>query len=157
MPTFALFGDSYIKRLRFYCNGDLQVPGNVFFYDRGGLRTDHLSDPKIKPILQRCVRRQADVYFINIGGNDIKTKSEPELIFERIIHLVDQLYSRPRVKLVYIGEIQTRGELRGDLPKDEFDRQRKIINDLLQERNDWLLVEFKDVLTLATTTKTWCI
>ena len=98
------------------------------------------------------------VYFINIGGNDITKTSEPEAIYQRIVDLVDQLYSRPRVQLVYVGEIwlwpflgdlfllvQTRGDFRHGLSKEEFDRQREIINDLLRERYDWLFVEFKDV------------
>ena len=130
----------------------------VYFYDKGGLRTDRLSEFAFKPVWQWCLRREADVYFINIGGNDITKTSEPEAIYQRIVDLVDQLYSRPRVQLVYVGEIwlwpflgdlfllvQTRGDFRHGLSKEEFDRQREIINDLLRERYDWLFVEFKDV------------
>ena len=107
----------------------------MYFYDKGGLRTDRLSEFAFKPVWQWCLRREADVYFINIGGNEITKTSEPEAIYQRIVDLVDQLYSRPRVQLVYVGEIWLW----------PFDRQREIINDLLRERYDWLFVEFKDV------------
>lgn len=140
MPTFALFGDSYIKRLRNYCDGDLEVPGRVFFYGKGGLRTDRM-DPSL---WKRCLQREADVYFINIGGNDITKNSEPEHIYARIVQLVDSLYRR-RARMVYVGEIQTRGEFRGGLTKNEFDRQRMTINALLHERYGRLFVRFTDV------------
>ena len=61
------------------------------------------------------------MYLINIGGNDITTTSGPEDIVERIVKLVDQLYRRRRVKMVYVAEIQTRGDFRGGLTKQEFD------------------------------------
>ena len=44
------------------------------------------------------------------------------------------------------AEIQTRGSFRGDLTKEEFDRQRLIVNDLLKQRYDRHFVEFKDVV-----------
>ena len=105
----------------------------MYFYDKGGLQTDRLSEFAFKPVWQWCLRREADVYFINIGGNDITKTSEPEAIYQRIVDLVDQLYSRPRVQLVYVGEIwlwpflgnlfllvQTRGDFRHGLSKEEF-------------------------------------
>ena len=132
ITTFALFGDSYIKRLRHYCNGDMAVPGRVYFYCKGGLRTDRLkTDPTAKELWKRCLRREADVYLIKISGNDITATSEPEDIFERIVKLVDQVYRRRRVKTVYVAQIQTRGDFRGGLTKHEFDDQRLIINYLL--------------------------
>lgn len=70
---------------------------------------------------KRCLRREADVYLINIGGNDTTTISEPDDIFERIVKLVDQLYRRRRVKMVYVAEIKTRVDFRGGLTKQEFD------------------------------------
>ena len=142
MPIFALFGDSYIKRLRDYCNDDLAVPGHVFFYGKGGLRTDRM----VNSLWKRCLRREPDVCIINIGGNDITTTSEPEDIYQRIVKLVDQLYRRRHVKSVYVAEIQTRGNFRDGLKKDEFDRQRLIINELLKERYGRCFVEFKDVV-----------
>ena len=146
MTTFALFGDSYIKRLRHYCDGDMAVPGRVYFYGKGRLRTDRLkTDPTAKELWKRCLRQEAGVYLINIGGNDITTTSEPEDIFERIVKLVDQLYRQRRVKMVYVAEIQTRGDFRGGLTKQEFDDQRLIINDLLRQRYHRYYVQFTDV------------
>ena len=147
MTTFALFGDSYIKRLRHYCDGDMAVPGRVYFYGKGGTphrQTEDRPDGE-RTMGKRCIRREADVYLINIGGNDITTTSEPEDIFERIVKLVDQLYRRHRVKMVYVAEIQTRGDFRGGLTKQEFDDQRLIINDLLRERYHRYYVQFSDV------------
>ena len=142
MPTSALFGDSYITKLQDYCNDDLAVPGHVYFYGKCGLRTDRM----VMSLWKRCLRRKPDVCFINVGGNDITMTSYPEDIYKRIVKLVDQLYRRQRVQMVYVAEIQTRGSFRGGLTKEEFDRQRIIINDLLRERYDRWFVEFKDVI-----------
>ena len=90
-------------------------------------------------------RREADVYLINIGGNDITPTSEPDDIFMRIVNLVYELYRRRRVKMVYVAEIQTRGDFRGGLTKEEFDRQRQIMNELLKERFQQYFVSFTDV------------
>ena len=95
---------------------------------------------------KRCLRREADVCLINVGGNDITTRSEPEDIYQQIVKLVDQIFSRRRVKLVYIGEVQTRGEFRDGLIKREFDSHREVINHLLRERYGRLFVDFKDVV-----------
>ena len=138
MPTFVLFGDSYITRLQDYCNDDLAVPGYVYFYGKGGLRTDRM----VMSLWKRCLRREPDVCFIN----DITMTSDPEDIYKRIVKLVDQLYRHRRVQMVYVAEIQTRGSFRGGLTKEEFDRQRIIINDLLRERYDRWFVELKDVI-----------
>ena len=146
MTSFALFGDSYIKRLRHYCDDDLAVPGRVYFYDKGGLRTDQLHTSRsANRLWRRSLRREADVYLINIGGNDITPTSEPDDIFMRIVNLVYELYRRRRVKMVYVAEIQTRGDFRGGLTKEEFDRQRQIINELLKERFQQYFVSFTDV------------
>ena len=67
MPTFALFGDSYIRRLQKYCNGDFAVPGEVYFYRKMGLRTDRMEPG----LWKRCLRREADVCFISVGGKNI--------------------------------------------------------------------------------------
>ena len=142
MPTFALFGVSYITKLQYYCNDNLAVPGHVYFYGKGGLRTDRM----VMSLWKRCLRRGPDVCFINVGGNDITMTSDPEDIYKRIVKLVDQLYRRRRVQMVYGAEIQTRGSFRGGLTKEEFDRQRISINDLLRERYDRWFVEFKDVI-----------
>ena len=142
MPTFALFGDSYITRLQDYCNDHLAVPGHVYFYGKGGLRTDRM----VMSLWKRCLRREPDVCFINIGGTDITMTSDPEDIYKLIVKLVDQLYCRRRVQMVYVAETQTRGSFRSGMTKEEFDRQRIIINDLLRERYDRWFVEFKDVI-----------
>ena len=76
---------SYIKRLRFYCNGALQVPRNVYFYDIGGLHTGRLNDS----LWKRCLRREANVCSVNVGGS-IATRSESEDNCQRIVKLVDQ-------------------------------------------------------------------
>lgn len=53
-------------------------------------------------------------------------------LWERTFKSVDQLYNRLRVKLVYVGEIQTRDDFRYGLTKKEFDQRRRvIINGLL--------------------------
>ena len=142
MPTFALFGDSYSMRLQDYCNDDLAVPGHVYFYGKGGLRTYGM----VMSLWKRCLRREPDVCFINVGGNDITMTSDPEDIYKRIVKLIDQLYCRRCVQMVYVAEIQTRGSFRGGLTKEDFDRQRIIINDLMRERYDRWFVEFKDVI-----------
>lgn len=37
------------------CNDDLQVSGNVFFNDKGGLRTDCMTGRKMKTLWERCL------------------------------------------------------------------------------------------------------
>ena len=146
MPTFALFGASYIKRLENYCRGDLNVPGKVKFYGKGGLRSDRImTDIKAKRLWRDCLRAEADVYFIHIGGNDITKTSEPEDIFRRIVGMVDKLHRRTRCQ-VYVAEIQTRGDFRDGLTKPEFDKQRHEINELLKEKYDQYLVRFDEIV-----------
>lgn len=39
MPkTIAMYGDSYVNRLKEYCDCNLRVPGKVCWFDKGGLR-----------------------------------------------------------------------------------------------------------------------
>ena len=84
MARFGLFGDSYIKRLDKFFNGDIPVPGESIFVHQGGLGLDRLTDTmkhKMKAV-------ETDIIFLSIGGNDISPNSVPEEIFDRICAFV---------------------------------------------------------------------
>ena len=43
MPlTIALYGDSYVSRLKNFCTAELRVPANVCWFERSGVRSDFL-------------------------------------------------------------------------------------------------------------------
>lgn len=71
--TTVLFGNSYVKRLREFCSGRLHVPGDVYWYGRGGLRTDRMD----YRLYDRMLRKRPQIAVINIGGNDITPTSAP--------------------------------------------------------------------------------
>ena len=60
-----------------YCNADLAVPGNVYFYWQDSLWTDRIERSQWK----HCQRREPNVccFFFKIGGNDITKTSEPKI------------------------------------------------------------------------------
>lgn len=75
--SIAIFGDSFIKRLRKFCKGSLKVLGNFYWYGKRGLRTDRMDEH----LLNRMIQRAPDVAFICVGGNDISANSTPRQIF----------------------------------------------------------------------------
>lgn len=142
MATFALLGDSYIERLRRYCADDMSVPGRVYFFGKGGLRTDRVPEHLWRKVLSTNI----DVILINAGGNDISTTSSPKEICRRICEMAESLY-RSGVKKVYIAEILTRGDFRKcpGLTKQVFDEQRRYLNGLLMAQFGQNFVRFKDI------------
>ena len=43
MPlTIALYGDSYVSRLKNFCDAELRVPANVCWFEKVGARSDFL-------------------------------------------------------------------------------------------------------------------
>lgn len=142
MLTFGLFGDSYIERLRRYCDGNLTVHGRTEFFAMGGLRTDRMD----QGLLERLLEAHVDVVVINVGGNDIRLSSSPTEIFRRICTLVETIQSSG-VAVVYVNEILTRGNFSKcpGLSKSAFDRRRKKINGLLYEKYGQHFVRFKDI------------
>lgn len=144
MAKFAIFGDSYVKRLERFCrNGTkLQVPGNVQFFGKGGLRTDKMDNK----LYSDCLHSQAHTVILHVGGNDITPISSPRDIFNRIQAMVKDLTDM-EVKNVYVCEILTRGDFSKcpGLTKEVFDRQRKKINSLLQRKYRNFYVRFSDI------------
>ena len=74
--TIAVYGDSYMAKLRNHCNSNLRVPATVYWFGKGGLRVDFKKrDGKIDTDAQAMYSRMIDlrpnVAFINVSGNDI--------------------------------------------------------------------------------------
>lgn len=140
MPlSIALYGDSYVYRLKNYCNTDLRVPANVSWFDKSGLRSDFINrngeiDSEATTNFAKLKEEKPDVVFINVGGNDLTTKSNPREIYDRILSLVDEL-KQAGVKVVYVAGIMARGDFSKspdpDMNQQSFDLQRRKINTLL--------------------------
>ena len=137
-----LFGDSYITRLSLHCKNNLGVPGHVLFLGKGGLRTDHMDNR----MLNRAQRCKARVAFVHIGGNDISPYSSPYDIFRRIEAIVE-CFVQQGMHDVYVGNILARGDFSKcpGLTKECFEKQRKKVNKLLEQRFKEKFVKFKDI------------
>ena len=154
MPlTIALYGDSYITRLKNFCKSDLRVPANLCWFDKSGVRSDFIDrkgqiDATAKANYDRLKSLRPDVVFINVGGNDLTTTSNPREVYDRILGLVDEL-KQVGVKVVYVAEILTRGDFRKcpdpKMNKESCDLQRKKINTLLAKQLKERFLKFSDI------------
>ena len=154
MPkTIALYGDSYVERLQKYCHEDLRVPSDVYWFGKGGLRSDFIKrngevDISAKAMFRKLKELKPDAVFLNVGGNDLTTSSEPRQVVDRILGLTAEL-QQAGVGLVYMTEILTRGDF-SKCPDQEmnrtcFDRQRKKINSLLRGELKGKFITFPDI------------
>ena len=125
MARFGLFGDSYIKRLQNFCDGDLHVPGSTRFVHRGGLRCDGIDEMMEK-----------------------KLTAAAEKIYADIKSLIEKL-KEAGVRRVFISEILPRADFKKSVPsgltKSKFERDRKKINLLLSETYGTDVIKFKDI------------
>ena len=85
MPTVAIYGNSYVSRLQDFCGGDLRVPASIYWFGKGGLRTDFLNkkgivDKHAKSMYEQMKSLQPDVVIINVGGNNLSTTTTPREI-----------------------------------------------------------------------------
>ncbi|KAH3712531.1 hypothetical protein DPMN_072282 [Dreissena polymorpha] len=76
MAKVVLFGDSYIKRLRFFCDErkGLHVPHNVKWNGQGGLRTDRMNTD----LYGKMLKKKGDIVIVAVGGNDIPLHHNPK-------------------------------------------------------------------------------
>ena len=154
MPTtIALYGDSYVANLRNHCNSNLRVPATVYWFGKGGLRTDFKKrDGKIDTDAQAMYSRMIDlrpnVAFINVSGNDITTDVKPRDIFNRVVRIVDDLQAAGTTT-VFIAEIITRGDFSKspdpNLDKPTFDKIRQKVNTLLAKCYKDNFIRFPDI------------
>ena len=134
MPTkIAMCGDSYVSRLQDYCDGDLRVPASIYWCGKGGLRTDFLNkkgviDKYAKSSYDQLKSLRPDVFVINVGGNDLSTRTKPREIYNRIIGLVHDV-QKAGVKDVYVAERMTRADLPSNEEKNSliFDAKRSTL------------------------------
>lgn len=140
--SIAIFGDSFIQRLRKFCKGSLKVPGNVYWYGKGGLRTDRMDEH----LLNRMIQRAPDVAFICVGGNDISANSTPRQIFQRILDIVSSL-SEQGTRCILIAQVLQRGNFSKSpgLTKRSFELQRHKLNWLLAKEFKKNFIKFPDV------------
>ena len=154
MPkTIAIYGDSYVKRLREFCDGDLHVPGSIYWYDKSGLRADFKrrdGQPDTYAIARfnQMLDLRPDVAFINVCGNDITSKTEPSEIIDRVVKITSDL-REAGTTTIFISEILTRGDFSKSqdtqLDKATFDRKRQKINSGLAKRFKDNLIRFPDI------------
>ena len=111
--TIAMFGHSYVKRLKEYCSKCLHVPGCVYWLDKGRLRADFKKrdgqqrDTHGQAIYQRMLRLLPTVVFINVSGNDVSSQTKPTVIVDRVVSMADEL-RKNGTKTVFVAEIMTR-------------------------------------------------
>ena len=117
MARYGLFGDSYIKKLYRFCDGDLHVPGSSSFVHRGGLRCDRLDQTIKKKMKAAAVK--TDFIFLSIGSNDISPISDPEHIFNSICNLVKE-FQDIGVHRVYISGNPTKSRLLQKWPTQTY-------------------------------------
>ena len=114
LTSIALYGDSYVKRLREFCNNDLRVPGTVYWYDKGGLRADlkkrygQREDTDARAMYNSMLELRPNVPFINVSGNDITSQTTPREIFDRMVLIVNDLQAAG-TSTIFVAEIMTRG------------------------------------------------
>ena len=143
MARYCLFGDSYIKRMKSFCQGDLNLPGTATFIYKGGLRTDTVS----ADMIERLKKEKPSHVFLSIGGNDISPVSKPYQIYQAICALVKEFEDAGAE--VLISEILPRGDFSRSTPKgltwSKFEKDRKQINRKLVQTFGKRLVTFKDI------------
>ncbi|KAH3805537.1 hypothetical protein DPMN_133841 [Dreissena polymorpha] len=149
MAKVVLFGDSYIKRLCFFCDErkGLHMPYNVKWYSQGGLRTDRMNTD----LYGKMLKEKGDIVIVAVGGNDITPTSQPKEIVRRITEIVNDI-SRNGCEHVYITEILTRGNFSKcpGLQKIVFDRQRIKINKCLAKTFKNNLLKFPERICTKT-------
>ena len=130
--AFGLFGDSYIKRLHKFSQGNLHVPGSSTFVYQGGLKFSRID--AVDTLKKRMKAARLRIVFLSIGGNDISPISDLDIIYENICSLVKE-FEDVGVRRVYISEILPRADFsKSDPPgltKAKFDRDRKKFNKML--------------------------
>ena len=106
--AFGLFGDSYIKRLHKFSQGNLHVPGSSTFVYQGGLKFSRID--AVDTLKKGLKAARARIVFLSIGGNDISPISDPDTIYANICSLVKE-FEDVGVWRVYISEILPRADL----------------------------------------------
>ena len=152
MPTtIALYGDSYVKKLREHCNGDLRVPASIYWFDKGELRADFKKrngqiDTDAKALYNRMIDLRPDV--VSVSGNDITSEIKPREIYDPVVTVANDLRDAGITK-IFIAEIMTRGDFSKSpdphLDKATFDRKRQKINSLLAKHFKDKLIRFPDI------------
>lgn len=108
-----------------------QVPATVRFFGKGGMTAEKYDQKLFNDLIQY----QPDYVFLTIGGNDIRSLSQPKKIAESIVGMIDTLESNG-VKKVFFTEIAERGRFKKDpfLVKKSFNKQRNSINTTVRRR-----------------------
>ena len=132
--AFGLFGDSYIKWLHKFSQGNLHVPGSSTFVYQGGLKFSRID--AVDTLKKRMKAARPRIVFLSIGGNDISPISDPDIIYENICSLVKE-FEDVGVRRVHISEILPRADFSKSDPlgltKAKFDRQEKNQQDALPD------------------------
>lgn len=145
MARYAVFGDSYVRRLGEF-GGNYDVEGEVECFGVGGMRTDSIPNW----LWQKMEEFAPTHVFIHLGGNDISSTSSPREIANRLLELRDHFLANG-VRKVWVGEIMPRGRFGRSpgLTGQSFEKQRKSINQILHRQiGPWLTFFFMHAFTL---------
>lgn len=140
MARYAVFGDSYVRRLRDFRDFSLNMDGEVRFFCLGGMRVHDVPDW----LWSKLMQYQATHVFINLGGNDVSINSCPRAVAERILGLIEALAEAGATHVV-VGEILQRDDFRKSpgLTAECYEKQRHQINKIIQRRIGRQYVHFK--------------
>ena len=139
MTRYAIFGDSYVRRLGESEFHVLQLPGDpaVMYYGKGGLTLEEVR----RSVQWRALLsfQPTDVFF-HCGGNSINSFTTPAAIFHAIVSLADDL----DFANILIGEILPRGRVRREtgLTVQQYDDFCREVNGLLAEKYGRRCVKF---------------
>ena len=142
MAKYAVFGSSFINRLRTFCNGDMKVPGVCKFFGKGGMTAKEVSTE----LLDDLKEFEPDVVFVQLGANDIQDQSTCKDICESIHQVFSEL-KKTSAKFIYIAEICERGSFikSPGLTHDVYKKQRNSINRTLKKVHGDYFVQFTDI------------
>lgn len=130
MTRFAIFGDSYITRLKRYCNGTMTTSGICRFFGKSGMTTTR----KFQETFEQMLNYQPDVVFINLAGNEVNSGTSVELVVHRLNLIIEQLRSSG-VQKIFVASIVERGSFWAStgMTRPKFNRIRRAINRKLRE------------------------
>lgn len=123
--TALLFGDSHVRRLgETFVSTERRVIDVRGF---GGYRSYHLFN-----VLSAGLQTVPDVVFLHAGGNDLDGDLSPEVTFQILAALVDDLHGLG-VCRVLVGEVTPRASTRF-ISVPEFEAKRRRLNTLIRGR-----------------------
>jgi lysophospholipase L1-like esterase len=93
---------------RLFQNFKLGHATSVAFYGVGGIKLSHLLLNDASMLRQIALTHRPDIVFLQIGGNDIGSDSDPHSLANQMVDAADRLVCQFKVQRVVIGAIMPR-------------------------------------------------